>query len=166
MCPLSLWELGSHHAATVSVSCCLEGLFPWCPPPPLVVKIFLLPILQGSLILEGKELTEISHSGLTLPRSVTFCSLSSCSLCISSHLSQEEASPWWLNETMTYGYSRMPFVVIFFLFFAMFLMQNSGICFRPRSLARPILGSWQPEQCCGWIPSNGVSLKSNRILVE
>lgn len=95
---------------------CVEWLFPWCPPSPLVIKIFLPPLLQGSMILEGKELTEISDSGQTLPRSVTFCSLSSCSLCISTHLSREEASPWWLSETMTYGYSRMPFVVFLFCF--------------------------------------------------
>ena len=50
----------------------LEGLV-WSPPPPLVLILFLLPLSQGSLSLEG-----------SVPRSL--------SLCLCSHLQQEEAT--------------------------------------------------------------------------
>lgn len=44
-------------AVTVSDSCisllCLETLLPWSPPPPLILTIFLSPLLHRSLMLES-----------------------------------------------------------------------------------------------------------------
>lgn len=47
----------------------------------------------------------------------------------------------------------------------MFLQQNRNIRFYPQSLAYLVSGSWPPRQCQEWVPSHGLGLKSNQILV-
>lgn len=74
------------HVSSVSMLIFfLVSAFPssTCFPPPL---------LQGSLIPEGRDLMETSHLRQSVPRSLTLCTLSSVGLYICSHLLQEEAS--------------------------------------------------------------------------
>jgi hypothetical protein len=83
-------------AATVTMSPCasallyLEGFFPWYLPSSLGLTV--LPILfpQGSLSPEGRDLMEASHLGMSVPRSFTFCTLSSCVSLYFPHLMQKK----------------------------------------------------------------------------
>lgn len=54
---------------------CRKVFFPWCFPSPLTLKIFL-PLVQGSLSPEERELMETPHLGLSVSRSLTVCTLS------------------------------------------------------------------------------------------
>lgn len=61
----------------MSALLCLQALFPWCPPSPLALRLFL-PLLLGSLSSEGNGLMETSLLGWSLPKSFTLCSLFHC----------------------------------------------------------------------------------------
>ena len=96
LCPLPISELdllaqtcaGPVHAAKVcesicgSALLCLEGLISLLSSLPLALTIFVLLLLQSSLIPEGENLMETSHLGLSVPRSLTLHIVSCGSLCI------------------------------------------------------------------------------------
>jgi hypothetical protein len=67
----------------VSLLLWLEGLFPWCPLFPLALRI-LPPHPLCSVIPKEKHLMNTSHLGLSMPRSLTLCALSSVGLRICS----------------------------------------------------------------------------------
>jgi len=54
--------------------------------------LFLSPLAQISLILEGRDLMEMTHLDLGVPRSLTSAHCSIVSLCISFYLLQKKAS--------------------------------------------------------------------------
>lgn len=72
------------HADTISQSSYVQQLhrtwkmFPWSHSPPLVLTIFLPPLLHRSPILEVRNVLKTSHLELTAPKSLTFCTLSCC----------------------------------------------------------------------------------------
>jgi hypothetical protein len=47
-----------------------------CPPSPLALTFFLPPLLWGSLRPKGRDLMEIVHIGLRVPRFLTLCIVS------------------------------------------------------------------------------------------
>lgn len=66
-----------------------------CPPSSLALRVFLCPLLQGSVNLEAKDLMEISYLGLNILRSLLFCCSAHClavGLCICFQLLQEGES--------------------------------------------------------------------------
>lgn len=75
---------------SASVLLCLED-FPWSHLSPLALFIFLSPLLQSSLSPEEKCLMKTSHLGLSVPKSLSLCELSSCGSHTSSHLLQESS---------------------------------------------------------------------------
>ena len=86
-------------AATVSVSshvlqsCCIyKALLLWHLSYPLAVTISLHPLFQSSLSPERRDLMKTSHLGLSMPRSLTFCTLFSCESLYLFPLWQKEAS--------------------------------------------------------------------------
>lgn len=57
-----------------------KALFSWCPPSLLLhsfqlLTFFLIPLLQGSLSPKRRDLMEIAHLELSIPRSFTLCNV-------------------------------------------------------------------------------------------
>lgn len=117
VCPLlllalGLWHLvqthaGPSHAASVSEwqSCWFRE--PWCfggSPSPLALLLFLPPLLQGSLSIEGRDLIEISSLRLNVSRSLILC-IMFVSLYIWFHplvrWSRGKFLWWWLSKVST-----------------------------------------------------------------
>lgn len=60
----------------------LNSLFLWCPPTFPALTIFPPPLPQSSWSPEGRDLKKTKHLGLSVPKPLTLCTLSSCgSLC-------------------------------------------------------------------------------------
>lgn len=107
----------------------------------------LLPSLLGhSLSSAGRDLTETSYLGLSLPRSLTLCIMSDCGSLYSvpsaegGGVSGESRTRHWSE------YSRIPLRVILSLH--CFLDQGSLVLHR--TLGTLVLGSWSSKQCQGW----------------
>lgn len=57
---------------------CVHQGVPWWPPSPLALTFFMPPVLQGSLSPEERHLMEECHLVLSIPRSLTLCTVSTC----------------------------------------------------------------------------------------
>lgn len=62
--------------------CAWKTLFPWRHPPPLALPLFLPPLPQRPLSLEGR-LVKPSHLGLRAPKSLTSAHCPVAGLCVS-----------------------------------------------------------------------------------
>ena len=80
------------RALTVSVGSCVYQHFLCLEYSFLEVLGTLLPLLDGSLILNVRGFVKISHLGPSAPNSPPLCTLSIVDLFVNSHLPQEEAS--------------------------------------------------------------------------
>lgn len=60
---------------TFALFCLRRQLFSWGHLPPLTPRIFLPPLFHASLNLDGRGMIQISHSGLSIPKSLTLCTL-------------------------------------------------------------------------------------------
>lgn len=109
------------HAVPVSVSpsawqfCCgWQMLFSWSHPSPLVTLVFLSHLLHRSLNLEGRGLIKASDLRLSVPNSLSLCTLSGAGFCVNDHLLQEEASPMkvkqWVEQLRV---TRSHFITMF-----------------------------------------------------
>lgn len=115
-------------------------LFSWCPTSPLGLVIFTLPLLQGSLSSERRDLVEIFYSGL----SVLSHTVHNVWLWISTVLyilCRRKFLWWWLSKALLYEYSRMSLAVILLLLF----LNKINIWFSPRTLFYLVSGSQSPS---------------------
>ena len=72
-------HLTQAHIGPLNVGCCFKkALISYCPPSPPALTSFLSPHPQGSLSLKGRGLMETSYLELSLPKSLTLCTLSGC----------------------------------------------------------------------------------------
>lgn len=145
--------------------CWYRVLFSCGPSSPLAVTFFLSPLLWGSLNLEGRDMMETSHLGLSLPRFLIICIMSGCE----SHLFPSAAGGinhhhwWWLTRhwfMSTAGYHLESLCQYIFFFF-----YTTIIWFFPKSLGYVVSDSWSPKQCWIRVPTHGMGLKSYQSLV-
>lgn len=59
----------------IYLNCVQETLFLWSHSTLLALTIFLFPLLQRSLSLEGRSVTYMHHLGMRIPNSLTLCVL-------------------------------------------------------------------------------------------
>lgn len=70
----------------------LEGLVSLYPRSPLAHALFLSPLFWGFLSPEGSDLIRTSHLGLSVPKSLILCIMSSCESLFPSAATEERPS--------------------------------------------------------------------------
>ena len=160
------------RAASVSVSSYLNWPC-WFVIVSLVSSIpsgsYALPLSSSEAFPECRGERFHTYLGLRVPQSLALCILSGCG---SPHLfpSLKEAVSLMRAEQDTDLYvlqnaTRSYFITIFLLLLLLLFQNIGSIWFYSRSLSCLVSGLWPPKQCQVWVPSHGMHLKSNQILV-
>lgn len=134
---------------TLWVCLCSEGLAS-CPPSIPALNLLLPPLLQNSLSTEWRDMTETSHLGLSAPRPFTLCTLSNCRsldfipiYCNGMFLQWYPSGNWSISRAECHWESFWKH-----LFFSLGPWPFWSLL--------PTQSWWR------WVPSHGVSLKSNQ----
>lgn len=134
--------------------CVIQRAFlPWCSSSALALILSVSSSRVSSLHREGRDLTETSFSGLSVPGSPNLCLLSACgSLYLGVFALLHEEASLMMAKQGTESVS----IAARSHFIASFLWQKSSIWFSPRSLGNVVSGSWLSKQCWLRAPSHGV----------
>lgn len=107
-------------------------LDPFCLLQSFCLFFFSVPSILG--VWEGKDLMRPSRLELSIPRSLTLCTLAhrrAVALCICSHLLHEEASQMMTDQGTSLEYSRKSLIVLWLYSFSRTVVFCLPLCLRP-----------------------------------